>query len=200
MKIKTNAWIRIGLALIAAALVLTLYNQYTAVTAGKRAEAAVEQLTAALPAVMAVSGQEEMTYPDYQLDPNREMPALQVDGEMYVGVLRIPALGLELPIQQDCDDAHMKVSPCRYAGSVYLDDMVICGHNYRTHFGTLNNLKTGDAVCFVDAEGNEFCYRVQELEVLDGDAVQEMVSDSGLTLFTCTLSGETRLTVRCVKD
>ena len=48
-------------------------------------------------------------------------------------------------------------------------------------------------------EGSTFSYTVMELEPLPADAVEEMTSgDWDLTLFTCTLDGQSRITVRCV--
>lgn len=42
-------------------------------------------------------------------------------------------------------------------------------------------------------------YEVAEIEILSPDAVEEMTEDDGdLTLFTCTLGGGSRVTVRCV--
>lgn len=76
---------------------------------------------------------------------------------------------------------------------------VVAGHNYRTHFGALENLEPGDCVYFTDLEGNRFSYTVTSFQVLEEDAVEQMLSDEwDLTLFTCTYSGQTRFTVRCL--
>ena len=76
--------------------------------------------------------------------------------------------------------------------------MVIAGHNYSGHFGTLKNLAPGDALSFTDIDGNVFSYTVVELETLPPYAVEEMTSgDWDLTLFTCTVGGQSRLAVRC---
>ena len=41
-------------------------------------------------------------------------------------------------------------------------------------------------------------FAVAETEVLEATAIEEMVTGGwDLTLFTCTLSGQTRFTVRC---
>ncbi|MCI6909376.1 MAG: sortase, partial [Clostridiales bacterium] len=77
----------------------------------------------------------ETEIPDYVLNPAMEMPETAVDGASYIGVLRIPALGLSLPVIGEWSDDGAKLAPCRYAGSAYTDDLVIAGHNYRTHFG-----------------------------------------------------------------
>ena len=83
-------------------------------------------------------------------------------------------------------------------GSAYQNNLILCGHNYTTHFGKLDLLQTGDTVCFEDAEGNEFSYQVSATDVLPGTAVEEMqAGEWDLTLFTCTWSGTSRLCIRC---
>ena len=47
-------------------------------------------------------------------------------------------------------------------------------------------------------DGNVFRYEVVELETLMPTAIEEMTSgDWDLTLFTCTIGGGSRVTVRC---
>ena len=76
--------------------------------------------------------------------------------------------------------------------------MVVAAHNYYSHFGYLKNLSQGDEVIFTDMTGNVFRYGVIEIETLSPFAVDEMTSgDWDLTLFTCTVGGATRVTVRC---
>ena len=140
----------------------------------------------------------ETEIPDYVLNPAMEMPETAVDGASYIGVLRIPALGLCLPVIGEWSDAGAKLAPCRYAGSAYTDGLVIAGHNYRTHFGALGRLSIGDEVTFTDLDGNVFVYRAAAKETLAPEDTEEM-TDSGwaLTLFTCTNGGAYRLAIRC---
>lgn len=92
----------------------------------------------------------------------------------------------------------LKLSPCRYYGSVRGGDLVICAHNYQKHFGRLTELAVGDSVLFTDMDGVVTAYTVAETEVLQPTAVEEMTSgDYPLTLFSCTYGGKTRVTVRC---
>ena len=58
----------------------------------------------------------------------------------------------------------------------------------------------GDEVVFRDVDGNEFRYEAVELETLEKAAVEEMqAGDWDLSLFTCTVGGQTRVTVRCIE-
>ena len=75
---------------------------------------------------------------------------------------------------------------------------MIAGHNYASHFGTIKNLEEEDAVIFTDMDGNRFTYRVVEQEILRPSATEEMeTGDWDLTLFTCTVGAQNRVTVRC---
>ena len=118
----------------------------------------------------------------------------------YIGTLEIPVLGLSLPVMSDWSYPKLKTAPCRYAGTAYKSGFVVAGHNYRRHFGTLSRLAPGDRVTFTDVDGNIFAYDVAEIQVLKPTAIEDMMSEEwDLSLFTCTLDGQTRLTVRCEK-
>ena len=141
---------------------------------------------------------EETASPTYLLNPDMEMPVKKVNGNYYIGVLEIPKYELELPIMSDWSYPKLRVAPCRYYGSAYTGDMVICGHNYARYFGNLQNLKTGDEVRFTDMDGNVFVYQVCDRETLGRRDVAEMKSgDWDLTMFTCTYGGSNRIAVRC---
>lgn len=204
-KTKAKICILIGLLFITAALCLTVYNLYDEYRAGQSARQAAEHLKEEIPAENN-SGQTEngeREVPDYILNPNMEMPAEDYEGNEYIGILSIPSLNLELPVISEWSYPNLKIAPCRYSGSAYLDNMAIAAHNYRSHFGLLKNLSKGDEIFFTDMDGNRFDYEVVAVETLTPFAVEEIV-DGGydLSLFTCTLSGQARVTVRCdrVKD
>ena len=133
--------------------------------------------------------------------PDMEMPMKEIDGETYIGVVEIPSLELSLPVMRDWSYPQLKKAPCRYVGSVYSHDVVICGHNYDRHFGRLKELVPGDEVRFTDMDGNVFRYSVCAVEQLAKTAVEEMqTGDWDLTLFTCTKGGVMRVTVRCALE
>ncbi len=150
-----------------------------------------------LPQPTPVTRPDEIEIPDYILDPYMDMPTLAVGGESYIGLLDIPVLELALPIIEDWSYASLKHAPCRFSGSLYLDDLVILGHNYRRHFGRLTGMIPGDLVTITDAVGNVFSYELLEFETIDGNDKEGMLSgDWDMTLFTCTMSGQTRAALR----
>lgn len=140
----------------------------------------------------------EMEYPDYILNPNMDMPVMTIDDEEYIGLLEIPALNLKLPVMSEWNYARLKKSPCRYNGTAYQNNFVISAHNYDSHFGRLKELPEGSRISFTDADGNRFLYEVILIETLMPTSVDEMTSgEFDLTLFTCTVGGKQRVTVRC---
>ncbi len=126
------------------------------------------------------------------------MPVVSVDGRSFVGTVEIPSLGLLLPIQDEWSSDNAKVSVCRYKGSVYDNDLIVCGHNYSEHFGTLNELSMGAEVIVTDMNGKSFYFEVTNLETLGAYDTEEMeAGDWDFTMFTCTIGGANRVTVRC---
>ena len=198
--------ITVGLLLIAAALFLASYNLYDELRAEQSARQAVTQLDAYLPAEAApdsagdqepLVSDERTVIPDYVLSPNMEMPVETINGIDFIGVLRIPALELELPVISEWNYPNLKTAPCRYSGSAYLNNLIICGHNYTSHFGTLKNLWEGDIATFTDIDGNVFIYKMVERETLNPTDIEGMESGNwDLTLFTCTVGGQSRVTIR----
>lgn len=189
-----------GLLLLAASCLLAGYNLLDEMRAGQAAHRVLEQMASPdyKPGSDAVSDEQEI--PDYVLDPSRDMPTVEIDGNAYVGTLDIPPLDLSLPVMSDWSYPKLKTAPCRYAGTAYQGGFVIAGHNYRGHFGTLSRLTPGEQVTFTDVDGNRFNYQVAETQVLRPTEIEEMTSEQwDLSLFTCTLDGQTRFTVRCDK-
>lgn len=135
---------------------------------------------------------------NYIENPKMEMPTRQINGLDYIGYLKIEKLSLDLPILSDWSYPLIRISPARYRGSVYENNMIILAHNYNAHFGYIHRLDKGDKVEFVDMDNNHFIYKVEEVEKINGDKMKELLSgDWDLTLFTCTLGGKSRVVVRC---
>jgi sortase A len=127
-----------------------------------------------------------------------EEPGIFIDGEVYIGLLRIPSLNLALPVMSDWSYPKLKISPCRYSGSVQGNNIVIAAHNYKRHFGSIYKLTRGAALTFTDANGDTISYAVAKIETLEATDVRGMTAgDYDLTLFTCTYGGVARVAVRC---
>lgn len=127
-----------------------------------------------------------------------EMTTVDIDGYAYIGLIEIPVLEKKLPVMSEWDYTRLKVAPCRQFGALDSDDLVIAAHNYKKHFGSLNQLSVGDAVVFTDMVGQEVPYVIAMTTKLDAtqvDVVQN--SDYDLVLYTCTPGGEARVGIFC---
>lgn len=189
--------IALGVLLLLGAAGLTGYNVWDENRAAESVENILRQMDTLIPKPGEVELPEGMI-PDYLLAPKMEMPTVEVEENKYIGYITIPAIGIDLPVMGEWNYPNLKISPCRYAGSAYLDDLVICAHNYAHHFGGLSQLSIGDRVEFTDVDGNLFEYSVAEKEQLNPDEAARMLSGGwDLSLFTCTLGGQYRVTIRC---
>lgn len=194
-----------GLILMTAAVLLLVYNLWD----GHRARESEEAILAeylqenkkASESPDASDKEDEQNIPDYLLNPDMDMPeyTLKSLGDVAcIGILEIPALDLELPVISSWSYSSLRLSPCRYSGSAYKGNLVIAAHNYQSHFGGLRTLPEGSEVFFTDAVGNRFSYYVAVTEALTPWSVDDMTSGEWpLTLFTCTLDSQNRVTVRC---
>ena len=195
----------IGLTMIAIAIGLVGYNLYESHHAESTAKDAVVHIVETRPEVEVTFNPEllhqltaEVEIPDYILNPNMDMPVMRYDGWDYIATITIPSLELEIPVINEWSYPALRVAPCRYTGSAYLDNLVIAGHNYPSHLGRLDELNEGEQVILTDSDGNMFTYQVIYREVLMPTDIEAMTrGDWDLTLFTCTVGGKSRVTVRC---
>ena len=208
-KSRGNILILLGILMLLGAVGLVAYNFWDANRANEAAEQISEQLIEKIDENVK---SEETAAPAPYLDPNTPMPVEEIDGYEYIGILEIPSEELSLPVMAEWDYDRLKISPCRFVGSYYADDLVICAHNYDLHLGRLLSIDIGVDVYFTNVEGLTIHYIVTNRETVEPTAVEQMIENTGnsetslldwdLTLFTCNLGGQTRCAVRCsrVKD
>lgn len=203
-----NVLIVVGLLLVAAALALFGYNWWDSIRAGREADEVVRELDAE-PDVADGDSSGNGLPTSGSSETETEAPTKTVDGTRYVGVLDIPALGVKLPVANEWDYSQLRISPCRYTGSYLTDDLVICGHNYPSHFRGLLGIDIGADVYLDAADGSRIHYVVSNRETVQPTSIEQMVendrnsenaADWDLTLFTCNLGGQTRCAVRCVRS
>jgi len=187
----------VGLVLLIGAAALALWNFRQDAEAGSESDALVYELAEVIPDTPEVP--EEIQEVEQAADPEGyEMPSVTIDGTKYMGVIYFPDLNRELPVFSEYALSKLKTAPAVYYGSPITHDLVICAHNYRSHFGPINRLPVGAKVQIKSADGTVFDYRIAATEVVSPFAVEDVTSGAwDLTLFTCTLGGRTRYVVRC---
>lgn len=193
-KYRGTVFIALGLLLLLGAAGLTVYNLDQDRNAGQESVAVVENLNKLLSKTeIKVKPAAE---PGWTADTEREL--LKLDGCDYMGLITLPTLELQLPVQDQWSYKNLKISPCRMQGSPETEDLVIIAHNYQAHFGTLDQLQPGDEVSVTLIDGTTYVYCVDAMEIVQPTAVEDVTSGEWpLTLFTCTLGGRTRVVVYC---
>lgn len=172
-----------GILLLLAGLLLFGYNRKIEYLAGKESNTVLK----------AVKEQMKQNRRTEEI----ENPVLKWDNTSYFGILTIPKLDLELPVQSSWSYPKLQISPCIYSGSIQNGGLVILAHNYRQHFGQIDSLSEGDEVFLTDASGKKYEYLVEEVFSMKATDVEEMTNQEyDLTLFTCNYDGKARVTVR----
>ena len=192
MKKKIAVFLMVsGIVFIIAAALLFCYNNYE----NQRAHKASEELMKTLRTQIEAAEIESDAGEDFF---DEEMKTKVIDGYEYIGYLSLPDLNIDLPIMSQWDYKRLKISPCRYFGSVKTNNLVIAAHNYRWHFGYLGHLEEGDLIIFTDMDSKKYSYNVSSVEILLPTDVEKVKNSSDdLILYTCTYGGEKRIAVRC---
>lgn len=131
----------------------------------------------------------------------KKSKTISVDNNYYSGIIDIPEIGIKLPVMSEWNYDNLNISPCLFYNDEKNNRKIIAGHNYSSHFGKLKQLKQGDYIIFTNAENKRVIYKVLQTEILGSTDTDKMLGgdDWNLTLFTCSLSGYERVTVRCIQ-
>lgn len=207
---KNNLWkilIVTGTMLILSALFLCLYNYRESEQSYARAADVMERLIDEIPDPPAQTmpyipeGVPENPFAEpAETAPAEQETVITIDGNDYIGYLSIPKLNISLPVMAQWSYDALKTAPCRYSGTVKDGDLILCAHNYVSHFGPIRRLSSGDEILFTECSGEVYRFVVSYTEEIGGYDIARMLDadaeDWDLTLFTCTLGGQTRVTVR----
>lgn len=184
----------LGFAMSISAAVIFAVYEYQADIAGDNAEILLDTLTEEIQERKEIHRYDSAK----QEESTTELPQTTLAGYDLVGIVRVPALGLELPVLDSWNYDLLRISPCRYSGSVQGGNLILLGHNYKRHFAPLKKLTVGDNVEFCDVNGTVYTYEVAATEILQKTELERLTgSDYDLTLFTCTNGGYSRYVVRC---
>lgn len=182
------------------------YNLYESYRAGKQSQETVEEMFEEYDLSKTEDPTEDFSdVPLYVRYPEMDMPVVEINGNRYIGYLEVPDKDLKLPVMETWSYDKLKISPCRYEGSIYLHNMVIAGHNYISHFWPIKSLKEGAEIYFTDMDKNVFLYKVAWTDLISPEHAEQMTEKAegeewDLTLFTCTAGNTLRHAVRCTLE
>lgn len=200
--------IAFGTMLLAAALSLVIYNYRTNKQAEENSGRILSEMKEKIPEFTTAEPTTVLRHDDLfyeyeipeQTTAEQVEPVIEIENNDYIGYISLPSLGIELPVMSEWSYPNLKIAPCRYKGTAAGGDIIIAAHNYSSHFGQLNKFSGGEEIIFTSASGEIFEYEVVQTESISGKDVDAMEFGSAenwdLTLFTCTLSGQSRVTVR----
>lgn len=184
-------FIIVGLFLITLSISLIINNHYDEYNAGIKSQEVLDTLKENY-------NEDNLKVVNTITNEIKDMKTTNIDGYDYIGWITIPSLNLELPIMSEYDYTRLNIAPCRYYGSIYTNDLIICAHSYETHFKNIDKLNQNDLIVITDINGNIYKYEVLEIEILNPKEVSKMIDNNfDLTLYTCTNDGLNRITVRC---
>ena len=123
------------------------------------------------------------------------------------GIITIPKLNLCYPIFSQLSEKNLKVSPCRFSGSIPQEfgNICIAGHNYDNNkfFSNLSKMNVGDEIILSDIFGRHFSYFVSSVyEVENNDfsiVYPSRKKIKELTLLTCNNKNKKRFVVRAIQ-
>jgi len=195
-KVRGLSLLAAGFLLLAAAGGLHLMQEQQDALAGENARILLQQLEHIQSS--PVYAQPSPSVPDTTAPQSAPtMPEADYLGYAMLGTIRVPAADIELPVLSNWDYDLLDVAPCRYTGSIPDGDMILMGHNYKSHFSRLRYAAPGDEVEFVDAAGTSYRYIVDRVDILHKNDGEFLPSEHPLILFTCTRSGQDRIVLRC---
>ena len=183
--------VAMGLCMVLAAMGLYLTHEQQASMAGESAQILLEYMDLSRSMPHPPSGYGETSA------VTKDMSVKTYMGFDMIGAIRIPSVEINLPVLADWSYELLDVAPCRYHGSVAGDDLILMGHNYRSHFTPLHEVSVGADVEFEDVNGQVYAYRVAEIQYLHKNEADKLTAGYPLTLFTCTNGGQKRIVLFC---
>lgn len=124
-----------------------------------------------------------------------------------IGIIEIPKLEISYPIFSGIDDELLKISPCRFYGSMpySISNLCIAGHNYNNNkfFSNINQLTSNDYIIIYNNSMKKFTYIVTDnYEVENNDLSPIFSKDdnniASLTLVTCNNINKKRIIVKAI--
>lgn len=199
------ALIIMGAMLLLSALALVLFNVNKANECAEMSATVLLEMKKSIPEEFVVDKEQENVQQIVSGETDNipeEIEYIEIDGNKFIGFLRIEKIGLELPVMADWSYDKMDISPCVYKGSLEEGNLIVMAHNYSGFFLDLDELSSGDIVEFVMCSGEVRRFEVDYLETIggwNGEALKKGSDNWDLTLLTCTYSGYSRVVVRTIE-
>lgn len=179
----------LGVALLLGAVVM-LGTQGTSTNHGARdTQMILEKAQALIPQPVSRVPQER---------GNNTMAAIQIDGINVVGILEAPQYGRTLPVASTWDTGLVSSMPCRFAGSIYDQTLIIGAVDGEGQLSFAAQMEVGDTILLTDMEGGRYTYRVAAIHHAKHATLEKLQSgDYAMTLFVKDSKTSEYLLIRC---
>ena len=177
----------LGLGLILLSLILLIGSKGLDLYLRKQTQQLARHLEALLP--LAGTG----TPDDYS---SAELPVLQLDGEDFSGLIRIPSFGVTLPMGHSWSSTGKY--PCRFWGSLYDGTLVVGGKDKTGQLDFCDRMDIGEQILITDMTGVQFRYTVSRIDrSRHADADILLKDEWDLTLFVRDAISLDYILIRC---
>ncbi len=119
----------------------------------------------------------------YETRTNSDMPAIEIDGVDFIGILEFPEMDIRFPVGAEWKGSGGSYCPARYSGSVYDRSLVIGGAYKADNFDFLDSLDVGGKIVFTDMTGCVYTFEIAKIRHSEKALKEAFESDDGLTLF-----------------
>lgn len=141
-----------------------------------------------------------------QTSISEEDAAIYSEGDV-IAILEIASLGIRYPVVEgvSADVLNTAIGHLpETAGIGQSGNCVLAGHNGSRHgefFTHLNEIKKGDEVTLMNANGEVLNYEVTDFYVVGpyDNSIKDQGEKEKLTLFTCAEKGSKRFVVKCIR-
>lgn len=115
---------------------------------------------------------------------NLQMPVMEIDRQNFVGLIEASGYSKELPIYSSWSENKISSYPCRFSGSVYSNDLIICGSSNAGQFDFMKTISLNYFIYITDFYGYKYKYSVSDIQTTKDVSAQNLNSfNADLLLF-----------------
>jgi sortase (surface protein transpeptidase) len=176
MKMMKRARNLIALALVAIGTCLMIYSAYFLLRYRSNTRDMEDNSKELLRELERVIPKDPVMTQDPVYKDASSMPAIEIKGISCIGILKVPKIGLELPVANNGSD--IGFTPIHISGTPHTTDFVIEALGYSSQFGPLSELELKDNLIFVDLYGYQYSYEI--IGIVSGTAEQLQAMDDAM--------------------
>ncbi len=181
-----------GILLVIASLAILIFSFANRQAAAQDAQQIVSELRTLMPETHDI-------VPDDRV--NMTMPAMEVDGESFCGIIEIPQYSTELPVCERWKKNRVDSYPCKYTGDLYDGSLIIGAGDNTELFSFAKKIQNDDVVFITDMTGGRYAYKVSDIRRSKDVSTEYLTSiETDLVLFVKNGLSLDYTVIRCVFD